>query len=63
MRIKEGQVWQSKITGGLVEVMYQAVDEWVGVKILGTTMVDPYVELASKAFGTNLILIEPESDM
>ena len=60
MRIKEGQVWQSKITGGLVEVMYQAVDEWVGVKILGTTMVDPYVELSSKAFGTNLILIEPE---
>lgn len=63
MRIKEGQVWQSKITGGLVEVMYQAVDEWVGVKILGTTMENPYVELTSKAFGKNLILIEPESDM
>jgi hypothetical protein len=40
--------------------MYQAVDDWVGVKILGTTMENPYVELASKAFGVNLIL---ESDM
>jgi hypothetical protein len=38
--------------------MYQAVDDWVGVKILGTTMENPYVELASKAFGTNLILEE-----
>ncbi len=60
MRIKEGQIWRSKITGGLVQVMYQAVDDWVGVKILGTTMENPYVELASKAFGVNLIL---ESDM
>jgi hypothetical protein len=60
VRIKEGQIWKSKITGGLVQVMYQAVDEWVGVKILGTTMENPYVELTSKAFGTNLTL---ESDM
>lgn len=63
MRIKEGQIWQSKITGGEVQVMYQAVSDWVGVKILGTTMENPYVELSSKAFGTNLILIEPESYM
>jgi len=63
MRIKEGQVYKSEISGGLVEVMYQAVDEWVGVKILGTTMENPYVELDSKAFGKNLILVEPESDM
>jgi hypothetical protein len=60
MRIKEGQIYRSKITGGLVQVMYQAVDDWVGVKILGTTMENPYVELSSKAFGVNLIL---ESDM
>jgi len=63
MRIKEGQIYKSEISGGLVEVMYQAVDEWVGVKILGTTMENPYVELDSKAFGKNLILVEPESDM
>jgi hypothetical protein len=46
--------------------MYQAVDEWVGVKILGTTMENPCVELDSKAFGKNLKLmelVEPESDM
>jgi hypothetical protein len=64
MRIKEGQIYKSEITGGLVEVMYQAVDEWVGVKILGTTMENPYVELDSKAFGKNLKLmelVEPES--
>ena len=60
MRIKEGQIWKSKITGGRVEVMYQAVSDWVGVRILDTNMVDPYVELSSKAFGKNLIL---ESDM
>ena len=64
MRIKEGQIWESKITGGQVEVMYQAVEQWVGVKILGTTMENPYVELVSKAFGKNLKLVsEPESDM
>jgi hypothetical protein len=60
MRIKEGQIWQSEITGGKIEVMYQAVEEWVGVKILETSMVNPYVELSSKAFGTNLKLIESE---
>jgi hypothetical protein len=60
MRIKEGQIWKSKITGGRVQVMYQAVEQWVGVKILDVNMVDPYVELTSKAFGTNLVL---ESDM
>ena len=66
MKIKEGQIYKSEITGGLMEVMYQAVDEWVGVKILGTTMENPYVELDSKAFGKNLKLmelVEPESDM
>jgi hypothetical protein len=66
MRIKEGQIYKSEITGGLVQVMYQAVEQWVGVKILGTTMENPYVELSSKAFGKNLKLmelVEPESDM
>ena len=63
MRIKEGQIWKSTITGGRIEVMYQAVDEWVGVKILGTTMENPYVEVVSEAFGKNFILIEPESNM
>ena len=62
MRIKEGQIWRSNITGGRVEVMYQAVDEWVGVKILDTNMENPYVELVSKAFGKNLVL-ETESNM
>jgi hypothetical protein len=62
MRIKEGQIWRSKINGGRVEVMYQAVDEWVGVKVLDTNMENPYVELVSKAFGKNLVL-ETESDM
>jgi hypothetical protein len=60
LRIKEGQIWKSKITGGRVEVMYQAVEEWVGVKILDVNMTDPYVELSSKAFGKNLTL---ESNM
>ena len=62
MGIKEGQIWRSKITGGRVEVMYQAVDEWVGVKVLDTNMENPYVELVSKAFGKNLVL-ETESNM
>lgn len=62
MRIKEGQIWRSKITGGRVEVMYQAVDEWVGVKVLDTNMENPYLELVSKAFGKNLVL-ETESNM
>ena len=62
MRVKEGQIWRSKINGGRVEVMYQAVEQWVGVKILDTNMVNPYVELASKAFGKNLVL-ETESNM
>ena len=57
MNIKAGQIWKSKITGGEIEVMYQEVSEWVGVKILGTTMLEPYVEISSKAFGTNLELI------
>ena len=60
MRIKEGQIWKSKITGGRIEVMYQMVDQWVGVKILDVDMENPYVELSSKAFGTNLVL---ESNM
>lgn len=62
MRIKEGQIWRSKITGGRVEVMYQAVEQWVGVKILDTNMENPYIELVSKAFGKNLVL-ETESNM
>jgi hypothetical protein len=57
-RVTEGTIWKSRVTGGEVEVMYQAVDEWVGVKILGTTMVEPYVELASSAFGTKLVQVE-----
>lgn len=57
MNIKAGQIWKSKITGGEIMVMYQAVPEWVGVMILGTTMLEPYVEISSKAFGTNLELI------
>lgn len=57
MNIKAGQIWKSKITGGEVEVIYHEVAEWVGVKILGTTMLEPYVEISSKAFGTNLELI------
>ena len=40
--------------------MYQAVEEWVGVKILDVNMENPYVELSSKAFGKNLVL---ESNM
>jgi hypothetical protein len=62
VRIKEGQIYKSEITGGLVEVMYQAVDQWVGVKILGTTMENPYVEIDSKAFGKNLKLMELVKD-
>lgn len=58
MNIKAGQIWKSKITGGEVEVMYHEVADWVGVMILGTTMLEPYVEISSKAFGTNLILVE-----
>ena len=57
-RVEVGTIWKSKISGGEVEVMYQAVDEWVGVKILGTTMRDPYCELAFKAFGTNLVMVK-----
>ena len=58
MRVKEGQIYKSKITGGKVEVMYQMVDEWVGVKILEVEMEYPFVELSSWAFGKNLILVE-----
>jgi hypothetical protein len=57
-RVAEGTIWKSLVTGGEVQVMYQAVDEWVGVKILGTTLVEPYVELASSAFGTKLVQVE-----
>jgi len=60
-RVAKGTIWKSKITGGEVEVMYQAVDEWVGVKILGTNIKEPYLELASKAFGTNLVLVEDKN--
>jgi hypothetical protein len=57
-RVDVGTIWKSEITGGKVEVLYQAVDEYVGVKILDTNMEKPYVELSSAAFGTKLKLVE-----
>lgn len=60
-KVEAGQIYKSKITGGEVQVMYQSVAEWVGVKILGTTMVNPYLEIKSAAFGKQLVLVENQN--
>ena len=58
--IKVGQVWQSEVTSGRVQVVYQVVEDWVGVKILDTNMTNPYLELSSKAFGINLKIVSED---